>query len=74
MFHGLADLEMDQVVLEARRLPAETNANHKRSSKYTGVIKNGKDAWYSVMNIDTYRCYLGTHNDELIAAKIYDIA
>ena len=53
---------MNQVVLEAQKLPTNTNSQHKRSSRYTGVIKNGKEAWYAVMNIDTYRCYLGTHN------------
>ena len=74
MIQEISNVKMDQIVLEARKLPTETNTKHKRSSKYTGVIKNGKDAWYSVMNIDTYRCYLGTHNDEIMAAKIYDIA
>jgi len=74
MFKKLKDLEMNDVVLTARKLPESTNPNHKRTSKYTGVIKNGKDAWYSVMNIDTFRCYLGTHNEEAIAGNIYDIA
>ena len=74
MFRTIKDLDMDHEVLKAQKLPEKTNPNHKRTSKYTGVIKNGKDAWYSVMNIDTYRCHLGTHNDEAVAAKIYDIA
>ena len=65
---------MGEVILYGRKLPNETNTNHKRSSRYTGVIKNGKDAWYGVMNIDTYRCYLGTHCEEMLAAQIYDIA
>ena len=74
MFRSMKDIDMDEIVLKAQKLPEQTNPLHKRTSKFTGVIKNGKDAWYSVMNIDTYRCYLGTHNEESLAAKIYDIA
>ena len=65
---------MDQMVLEAQPLPAEENIKNKRSSRYTGVIKNGKHAWSSSMNIDSFKCYLGNHQDEILAAKVYDAA
>lgn len=55
---------MDDVVLKGKKLLTEMNPNFKRSSKYTGVKKNGTNIWYSVMDIDTFRCYLGNHQDE----------
>ena len=49
-------------------------AEINRGSKYIGVSKNGKQGWQVWICVDKQKTYLATHQDQVKAAKIFDIA
>ena len=42
--------------------------------KFYGVSKNGRNNWQTMVTVDKNKTYLGSQDDPILAAKIYDVA
>ena len=67
---------MDTIIIKGsmKKIPNnEAGIDSFRGSSYHGVSKNGNKNWQILTMIDKYKLYIGTIQNILMAAIIYDI-
>jgi len=65
---------MNDIFIQCQKVTEEPKLNHKRKSRYTGVVKNSQTSWLSAIIFSGKRYFLGSFSNEQDAAKVYDVA
>jgi hypothetical protein len=60
-------------VIMIGRPKAEDKKVFERSAEYKGISKNGFNTWQIQIYMDNKKIYLGSVNDQLMAARLHDI-